>query len=152
MEARPVACERTAQFASLAIDGELSRFERILLARHLRACATCAEQAAAIAAITERLRAAPLEPIPAPIVVTRPHRRAGWFVSSAVAAAAVALVAVWLGISSVGPAQAPGPEIVPGSAGATASGGRNDWAAGLPRSPQLIQLIPGGLYTAGLSF
>jgi len=106
-----------------------------------------------IVELTKRLRAAPLEPIPVPIVVTRPRRRVGRAVQSAIAATAVAVVAVWVGVSSSGRApleHAPAVTPRPSGAATAAPDGRYDWPAGLPRSPHMIQLVPGGLYTSGV--
>ncbi len=141
-------------FVSLDLDGELSRFERAVLARHLRTCEWCAADAQTIIELTERLRAVPLEPIPTPIVVMRPRRRVGRVVQSAIAAVAVAVVGVWFGVSSSGRAPERGPAVTPSPSGAAmaSSDGRSDWPAGLPRSPQVIKLVPGGLYTSGTAF
>ncbi len=150
----PAVCERTAQYVSLDLDGELSRFERALLDRHLRTCKRCAAYAVAVVELTTCLRAAPLEPISAPIVVTRPGRRVGLVVQRTVAATAVAVLAVWLGMSSSDRTLVPGPAVTsnPSDAATAASDGRYDWPAGLPHSPHLTQLIPGGLYTSAIDF
>ena len=153
MEARRVACERTARSVSLDLDGELSRFERVLLARHLGSCTSCAAEAERIIALTHYLRAAPLEPVTAPIVVTRPRSRVGRVVQSAVAVAALAVVGVWFGASVASRSGEPAgatPHTV--KAVPAASDGHSDWPAGLPRSRQIVRLVPGGLYTSGTQF
>ena len=153
MEARRVACERTSRFVSLDLDGDLSRFEGAMLARHLRTCARCEADAAMIRELTLRLRAAPLERLPSPIVVLRPRRRVGPLVQSAIAAAAIAVVGVWFGITSAERTQTPVTALTPRPNGAaTAADGRYDWPAGLPRSPQMVQLVPGGLYTSSVVY
>jgi predicted anti-sigma-YlaC factor YlaD len=90
----PERCERFRESVSLGLDGMLSRFERALLERHLRSCASCRAFAAEVRAQTARLRAAPLEVPPAfadivpPRVRTLRHRAAG--LAGAVAVAAMA--------------------------------------------------------------
>lgn len=151
MEARRVACERTARFVSLDLDGELSRFERALLARHLARCTSCAADAQGIVALTKCLRAAPLEPLPAPVVITRLRRPVGRVARSAVAVAMLAVVGAWFGLTVSGRESGTGLVVTQGStreAAVVASDGRYDWSAGLPRSQRVIQQIPGGLYTS----
>jgi predicted anti-sigma-YlaC factor YlaD len=151
MYTRAAICERTARFVSLELDGELSRFECLLLERHLRSCPSCAADAATVAEVTRRVRAAPLEPLPAPVVITRPRRRVGYVAQRVVALAAVAVAAVWLGLSTGERAPAPNSGFRPSQTGpATAAAGLYDWPAGLPRAPKMIQLVPGGLYTSGV--
>jgi anti-sigma factor RsiW len=154
MEARRVACERTSQFVSLELDGELSLLERAILARHLQKCPRCTADAAMIRSLTLRLRAAPLERLPSPIIVLRPRRRVGRLARSAFATAAVAVVGMWFGIASSERAHAPVTVVTPhlNHTVAAASDGRYDWPAGLPRSPHLVQLVPGGLYTSSVVY
>jgi anti-sigma factor RsiW len=153
VNARPASCERTIQFVSLDLDGELSRFERAILERHLRRCPQCAADARTIVELTERLRAAPLEQIDISIPVVRRRHRVSGVLQSAVAVAVVAVVGVWLGVSASGPRHSdrPGEPVRRGPVG-VALAGRGDWPAGLPRSPQVVQLVPGGLYTASVSY
>ena len=155
MEAHPASCERTAQFVSLDLDGELSQFERVVLDRHLRNCQRCAADAQIIVELTERLRAAPVEQIHVS-VVTRPRPRFARVVQGAVSVAAVAVVGVWLAVWLSGPARPtrpPSPPVTvnPGDA-SSAADGLYDWSAGLPRTPHMIQLVPGGLYTSSVGF
>ena len=157
MDVRRVACERTSRFVSLDLDGELSRFERALLVRHLARCDRCASEAELIVSVTHRLRAAPLEPLPAPIVVMgRRPRSTSRVTRSAIAMASLAAVGVWFGVTMAGHTTAPSVGVTPGSSTGTvavdASNGRSDWSAGLPRTPQVIRLVPGGLYTSGTEF
>jgi hypothetical protein len=155
MDAHRPACERTTMFVSLDLDGELSRFERALLARHLRNCPQCAAQANDLVEWTEVLRADPLLPVPTRIVVTRPRRRVGRVVQSAIAGAAVVVVGIWFGLESTA-SRSPKPQPLvnpaPSAAAIAASDGSHDWPAGLPRTRQITQLVPGGLYTSGSNF
>jgi predicted anti-sigma-YlaC factor YlaD len=87
-------CDRARQWASLELDGELSTFERALLANHVAGCASCAAFRADIDGVTTALRAAPYEPLER-IILGRIRRRAR--VRLAPAAAAMAVAAVGLG-------------------------------------------------------
>ena len=89
------ACDRARQWATADVDGELSRFEIVLLRAHLDACPSCREFHAAVGGITKTLRATPLERLERAIEV----RRLRWRVRSrfAPAAAAMAVAAVVLG-------------------------------------------------------
>src|SRR5688572_4306769 len=92
-------CERAREWLSLSLDGELSRFERALVDRHLSTCAECAAFGAELAAFTERVRATPLEPLAHPVAVpVRRTRRV--FRPAQAAAAALAVVAVGVGTLS----------------------------------------------------
>ena len=112
-------CERAQSWASLELDGELSQLERALLATHLRRCAACAETVAGVRALTAALRAAPLEPLEAPVfVITARERRSRPLALRLALAASLAVVAAGLGVFAgtlgSGPStpQAPaGPEI-----------------------------------------
>jgi predicted anti-sigma-YlaC factor YlaD len=86
------ACDRARQWATSDLDGELSRFERVLLDAHLADCPSCREFSAAIGGFTEMLRTAPLERLERPIEIGRLHRRIGLRLAPAVAAMAVAVV------------------------------------------------------------
>jgi predicted anti-sigma-YlaC factor YlaD len=97
----PARCERSREWVSLRLDGQLSTFEAALLDRHLRRCDDCRAFAAGAGAQTRLLRAAPLE-LPsrsfAPVLqASRSSRRRGIVgvvgAAAAVAAAAAALVA-----------------------------------------------------------
>ena len=89
------ACDRAREWATAEVDGELSRFELVLLRAHLDACPSCREFHAAIGGITRTLRATPLERLERAIEVTRLRRRLRPRLASA--AAAMAVVAVVLG-------------------------------------------------------
>jgi predicted anti-sigma-YlaC factor YlaD len=89
------ACDRAREWATAEVDGELSRFELVLLRAHLDACPSCREFHTAIGGITRTLRATPLEHLERAIEVTRLRRRLR--PRLAPAAAAMALAAVVLG-------------------------------------------------------
>jgi predicted anti-sigma-YlaC factor YlaD len=92
-------CERAREWLSLSLDGELSRFERALVDRHLSTCAECASFGAELASFTEQIRLTPLEPLEHPIAVPlRRTRRV--FRPTQAAAAALAVVAVGVGTLS----------------------------------------------------
>lgn len=86
------ACERARQWISAEVDGELSRFERVLLSAHTANCSACREFHAATDAFTSALRAAPLEQPDRLIEIGRVRRRLGARLAPAVAAMAVAVV------------------------------------------------------------
>ena len=67
MSERTILCERARGWAALQPDGELSTFEQRLLGAHLDRCAECSSFAARIEAVTEAVRAAPLERLPHPV-------------------------------------------------------------------------------------
>jgi predicted anti-sigma-YlaC factor YlaD len=89
------ACDRARQWVSADVDGELSRFERVLLTAHTAACPSCREFHAATVAITTTLRSTPLERPERLIEIRRARRRIRARLAPAVAAMAV--VAVGLG-------------------------------------------------------
>ncbi len=89
-------CERAREYASLALDGELSQFEHALLRAHLEQCAGCRGYNGGLVATTERLRNAPLERLERPI--TLPSRQRVSFRSvQAGLAAALVITAIGLG-------------------------------------------------------
>src|SRR5256885_8548405 len=86
-------CDRTREWASLRVDGELSEFEGRLLDDHLASCADCSDFAAGLAAHTTLLREAPLAPFRASLTLPR-WRRVPVRPLSVAAAALVAAVLV----------------------------------------------------------
>jgi predicted anti-sigma-YlaC factor YlaD len=86
------ACDRARQWATADLDGELSRFERVLLSAHLADCPPCREFTAAIGGFTEMLRTAPPESLERTIEIGRLRRRIGLRLAPAVAAMAVTVV------------------------------------------------------------
>ena len=96
-------CERAREYASLALDGELSQFEQALLTAHIQSCAGCRSYHVGLVATTERLRNAELERLERPIVLPRRQRVSFRNVQVGLAAALV-VTAVGLGglFSSLG--------------------------------------------------
>ena len=86
----PSDCQRAREAVSTQLDGELSELGSARLAAHLRDCAACSAYALEAAALTSRLRAAPLERPRRPIELSS-HRRPGARIAAAAAVAAVAL-------------------------------------------------------------
>ncbi|MGB2874625.1 MAG: zf-HC2 domain-containing protein [Gaiellaceae bacterium] len=107
-------CERARQWASADVDGELSRFEQVLLEGHLGDCVSCSEFHASIGGLTRTLRAVPLELVPA-IEIGRIRRRLSLRLAPAAAAMAVAVV----GFGSIMASSA----LRPGSVGSLQSAG-----------------------------
>jgi|SRR5581483_136662 len=91
----PALCESARKAASLQLDGELSEVGSARLEAHLRECEACAGYARELAAITMRMRSAPLEQpaLRVPLRRARPARL-GTAAAAAAAVAAVLLVAV----------------------------------------------------------
>ena len=89
-------CERAREYASLALDGELSQFEHALLRAHLEACPGCRSYNGGLVATTERLRNAPLERLERPISLPSRQRVSFRSVQAGLAAALV-VTAIGLG-------------------------------------------------------
>jgi anti-sigma factor RsiW len=89
-------CERAREYASLALDGELSQFEHALLRAHLETCAGCRSYNGGLVATTERLRNAPLERLDRPISLPSRQRVSFRSVQAGLAAALV-VTAIGLG-------------------------------------------------------
>jgi putative zinc finger protein len=150
MELRPASCEQAARFVSLDLDGELSRFERALLKRHLGRCAPCAEEALRTAALTALLRSVPLEEMSVPVGVSRPRSSRLAVIQSVAAVAFVAVAGSWFGLSMADrrPSRpAVHVQAQPTAAKVVASDDRFDWQAGGPaRGQRFVQFVPGGLH------
>jgi anti-sigma factor RsiW len=58
---RTTACERARRWISLGLDGETSELEDAAVQRHLGRCDACASLAVELGALTELLRAVPLD-------------------------------------------------------------------------------------------
>jgi hypothetical protein len=153
MHLRSVACERTAQFASLRLDGELSLLEREMLGRHLRRCAACTEYARTLDSFTELLRSTPLEEFRLPSLRLTSPRLVPRVMRSVAATAAVAAFGTWFALSySTAPRSVDhASPINLRSTTSVAVNDGSDWPAGLPHIHEVIQLVPGGLRTAGLT-
>jgi predicted anti-sigma-YlaC factor YlaD len=102
---RTLMCERERQWISLALDGELSEFERVIMAAHLGRCADCRAYADDLRAATTSIRSTPLEPLERPIWIGRPAasgRAARMRLRIVpVASAAAAITAAVIGLTSV---------------------------------------------------
>jgi hypothetical protein len=90
---RSAACDRARFQIALAVDHELSGFERALKAAHVARCAECRLFEADLSTFTGMLREASLERMTHPVVVRRP--RAAWKLR-VVSTAAVAMLALSL--------------------------------------------------------
>jgi|GraSoiStandDraft_45_1057281.scaffolds.fasta_scaffold185151_2 anti-sigma factor RsiW len=143
MDARPKTCERAAELVSLELDDELSRFERVLLARHLSRCAACADYAAGVTAATEALRSAPLEPMPKPVSLPVFQRRLPRIVGNVTAVAAIAVFGLWFAVS-------PSENARQGNIGkadvqSSLADDSSDWPGGVvPKRPPVTPFLPGG--------
>jgi predicted anti-sigma-YlaC factor YlaD len=89
----PAACERARSWVSLALDDELSQLEQAALRAHLGRCGACAALSLELGALTQGLRAAPLERPAAWLAPRRRRRAARTLQVGASAAAAIALAA-----------------------------------------------------------
>ena len=105
-----VVCDRVRAQVSLELDGELSQLERRMLSAHLARCAHCAEYAADVRELTERIRCEPLVAMERPVVV-----RSGRVLTTARlqigVAAAFALAALGLGTQLATPPESQGPSL-----------------------------------------
>jgi Putative zinc-finger len=92
-EIRPKSCDRARLWVSLALDDELSEFERRLLDAHIERCADCLEYDCGVRAMTFALRSEPF--VAGERQIALPRRRPALGVTRiAASAAAAALVAV----------------------------------------------------------
>jgi anti-sigma factor RsiW len=87
----PTACQRARESVSVQLDGELSELGSARLSAHLRECEACASYALELAALTTRLRMAPLEQ--PEVAVALPSRRRPALQLAAAGAAVVAAAA-----------------------------------------------------------
>jgi hypothetical protein len=100
---QPSSCTRSRQWISLALDRELSDFERFLMEDHVKRCADCSAFERDVRLFSEGMRSTPLESLSAPVRVGRlrhPARlgrlRPANVVPVAVAAASVFLATTFL--------------------------------------------------------
>jgi predicted anti-sigma-YlaC factor YlaD len=126
-------CERARQWASADVDGELSTFERVLLADHLERCASCAAFNSELRGLTSALRAAPRERFEG-VVIGRIRRRARLRLAPAAAAMAIAAVGLGSLLASSQLNRAPGLEPTEAVAGVG-----SDFALNMGRSQRLKQ-------------
>jgi anti-sigma factor RsiW len=89
----PVICDRVRSQVSLALDGELSQLERVMVAAHLEGCPECRAYESQVTAFTRVLREAPLKRMENPVVVRRPRRAVAARLQAGIVAA-VAVVAL----------------------------------------------------------
>lgn len=87
-------CAPVREWISLGLDGELSRFEQLLLDAHLARCAACRSFQERVGATTAALRAAPPLAPHQPISVERRRRRYAVELGRPLAAAAATIVLV----------------------------------------------------------
>jgi anti-sigma factor RsiW len=126
-------CERTRAWVSIALDEELSEFEHALLRAHLRRCTSCAAFSERIGAVTEALRAAPLQPVPFSISAPA-RRRIGRQLARVGAVAATIAVAVGLGTTlAQKSSNAAKARVFPVPAAVTMRDDQSFWSGGLPR-------------------
>jgi len=112
-----VLCERSREWISLRLDGELSELAEKMLESHLVRCAACRTFESDVEVMSRLVRTAPLEHPEQPIALPRGRRRAYARPVGAVAAsvAAVALgFAAFLNLPSSGPLAAPNVHVVNG--------------------------------------
>ena len=118
---RTDVCNREREWISLALDGELSEFEQVVMAAHLRRCADCRAFAADVRGFTTTVRAARAEPLETRVWLGDPRRslRAARLRRrvAPVASAAAAVAAVFVGVTFV-----PDGERIGAGEGATRAG------------------------------
>src|SRR5579859_364694 len=100
---RPLACDRSRAWISLRLDGELSKFEHVLLGAHMAMCRDCRRFADDVEWQTRAIRSAGLEPLGQPITI--PSRHAWRWPAVGVSTAAVAASLAALAIGLRGPSQ-----------------------------------------------
>jgi predicted anti-sigma-YlaC factor YlaD len=102
-----VLCERSREWISLRLDGELSELAEKMLESHLARCAGCRAFESDVAVTTRLVRTAPLELPEEPVALPRGRRLALLRPAGAVAATAAAVVlglAAFLNVPSSGTA------------------------------------------------
>lgn len=113
MKATPasVVCERVRAQISLELDSALSQLEHRMLSSHLARCAQCAEYAADVRDITERIRREPLVAMERPVVMVRRRRMLTTARLQIGVAAAFALAALGLGTQLATLPESQGPSL-----------------------------------------
>jgi anti-sigma factor RsiW len=105
-----VLCERSREWISLRLDGELSELAEKMLESHLARCASCRTFESDVEATSRLVRTAPLELPEQPIALPRGRRRVLFRPVGAVAATAAAVAlgfAAFLNLPSSGTLAAP---------------------------------------------
>jgi hypothetical protein len=98
LQPRPAICDRARTWVSLRLDGELSELEEVLLASHLRSCASCRDYEESVRGTVLALRGRPLEQLGQEVAV--PSRRRFVLGPTALAGAA-AIVAAAIGLTTL---------------------------------------------------
>ena len=112
-------CERAREYASLALDDELSQFEHALLRAHLEQCDGCRSYQVGLVVTTDRLREASLERLSHPITLPRRQRVSFRGVQVGLVAA---LVVTAVGLGSVFSSLGSGDGVVPPNASLPSTG------------------------------
>ena len=86
-----VLCERSREWISLRLDGELSELAEKMLESHLARCATCRTFESDVEVTSRLVRTAPLERPEQPIALPRGRRRVLFRPAGALAATAAAV-------------------------------------------------------------
>jgi anti-sigma factor RsiW len=105
-----VLCERSREWISLRLDGELSELAEKMLESHLARCAVCRTFESDVEVTSHLVRTAPLARPEQPIALPRGRRRVLFRPVGAVAATAAAVAlgfAAFLNLPSSGPLAAP---------------------------------------------
>ncbi len=103
---RAMECERTRQWVSVALDSELSQFERALVKNHVARCADCRSFQRSVTAVTAVVRSSPSERMSRDLYLPA-RRRVAWGSPTAVARLGSAAAAVMVSLISLGLLAAP---------------------------------------------
>jgi len=103
---RAMECERTRQWVSVALDNELSQFERALVKNHVARCADCRSFQRSVTAVTVVVRNSPSQRMSRDLYLPV-RRRLAWSSPTAVARLGSAAAAVIVSVISVGLLTAP---------------------------------------------
>ncbi len=103
---RAMECERTRQWVSVALDSELSQFERALVKNHVACCADCRSFQRSVTAVTVVVRNSPSQRMSRDLYLPV-RRRLAWSSPTAVARLGSAAAAVIVSVISVGLLTAP---------------------------------------------
>lgn len=105
-EVRTIECERTRQWISVALDSELSQFERALVKNHVARCAGCRSFQQTATAVAAVVRSSPSERMSRELYLPV-RRRVAWSSPTAVARLGSAAAAVMVSLISLGLLAAP---------------------------------------------